>query len=80
MILQGKKVLITQAEDFMGPTLVEVFREQGAEVIADTRALSEPGAAGALIAEAGEIDALVANLSIHAPSTPAVEVTGDEWR
>jgi 2-keto-3-deoxy-L-fuconate dehydrogenase len=80
MILQGKKVLVTQAEDFMGPTLVEVLREQGAEVIADARALSEPGSAEALIAEAGEIDALVANLSINAPSTPAIEVTGDEWR
>ena len=32
--LAGKRVLITQADAFMGPVLCEVFAEQGAEVIA----------------------------------------------
>lgn len=40
--LQGKRVLITQAEDFMGPALCEVFAQQGAEVIANAQALSPP--------------------------------------
>ena len=34
--LEGKRVLLTQAEDYMGPATIEVFREHGAEVIADT--------------------------------------------
>ena len=32
--LTGKRVLITQATEFMGPVLCEVFAEQGAEVVA----------------------------------------------
>ena len=43
--LTGKRVLITQATEFMGPVLCEVFAEQGAEVVASTADLSEPGAA-----------------------------------
>jgi 2-keto-3-deoxy-L-fuconate dehydrogenase len=33
-----------------------------------------------MIQAAGRIDVLVANLAIRAPNTPAVEVTGAEWR
>ncbi len=80
MSLQGKRVLILQAGEFMGPVLVEVFREQGAEVVADTRALAPAGAAAEAVAEAGAIDALVANLSIAAPATPATEAGDAEWR
>jgi len=80
MSLQGKRVLILQAGEFMGPVLVEVFREQGAEVVADTRALVPPDAAEEAVAAAGAIDALVANLSIAAPATPATEAGDAEWR
>lgn len=34
--LNGKRVLITQAEDYMGPDTIELFREHGAEIIADS--------------------------------------------
>jgi 2-keto-3-deoxy-L-fuconate dehydrogenase len=79
-MLTGMRVLITQAEEFMGPAFCEVFAAQGATVIADTRSLSEPDAAAAVISAAGDIDVLVANLSIRAPSTPAVDVDETEWR
>ena len=36
--LDGKRVLVTQADAFMGPVLQQVFSAQGAEVLADTRA------------------------------------------
>ena len=78
--LAGKRVLITQAGDFMGPALCRVFRELGAEVIADHRPLLEPELPAAMINAAGPLDALVANLSITAPSTPAVAVADEEWR
>ena len=39
--LQGKRVLITQAQDFMGPALLRVFGALGATVIADARALGD---------------------------------------
>ncbi len=80
MILKGKRILITQADTFMGPMLCEVFREQGATVIADDRALADPALPAELVASAGEIDVLVANLAIPAPATPAAQVGEEEWR
>ena len=78
--LTGKRVLITQAREFMGPVLCEVFAEQGADVVSSTEDLSDEGAAHRMIQAAGRIDVLVANLAIRAPNPPAVEVTGAEWR
>jgi NAD(P)-dependent dehydrogenase (short-subunit alcohol dehydrogenase family) len=78
--LQGKRVLITQAGEFMGPALCEVFAACGAQVIDDTSRLAEPGAPAELIARAGRIDVLVANLALAAPSTRVNDVTDVEWR
>ena len=82
--LTGKRVLITQASEFMGPALCEVFAEQGAEVVASTADLAPPEAASQVVAQAvrtaGPIDVLVANLAYRAPTTPALEVGEDEWR
>jgi len=78
--LTSKRVLITQATEFMGPVLCEVFAEQGAEVVASADDLSEPGAARRVVLGAGPIDVLVANLAIRAPTTAAVEVSDAEWR
>lgn len=78
--LTGKRVLVTQATEFMGPTLCEVFAEQGATVVRSEGALTDPSAAAAIVSRAGPIDVLVANLSIVAPTTPAPEVEDSEWR
>jgi NAD(P)-dependent dehydrogenase (short-subunit alcohol dehydrogenase family) len=78
-MLDGQRVLITQAADFMGPVLCEVFAELGATVIADERGLADPAAPAALVAAAGRVDVLVANLAIPAPSTPVAGVTDEEW-
>ena len=78
-LLQGKRVLVTQAGEFMGPTLCEVFAEQGAEVVASAEPVAPPDAAARVVADAGTIDVLVANLALRAPETPAVDVTDDEW-
>jgi len=77
--LLGKRVLITQADLFMGPVLCEVFAGHGATVIASTDSLRAPGAPAAIVAEAGRVDVLVANLAIPAPTTPVTEVSEDEW-
>lgn len=78
--LAGKRIVVTQADAFMGPALCDVLAEQGAEVFADRRALDEPSAAEALVREAGHIDALVLNLGVPAPTTVASAVTDEEWR
>lgn len=78
--LQGKRVLITQADAFMGPVLCEVFSEHGAVVTASTEALVHPEAAASVVEAAGPIDVLVANLSILAPTSLATEASEEEWR
>ena len=78
--LEGKRVLITQSLDFMGPALVEGFLEHGAIVATGEGPLTEPGAAEELVRSAGRVDVLVANLSCTAPATPAADVGDDEWR
>lgn len=64
--LAGKRVLVTQAKDYMGPATIELFREHGAEVIADDSDLTQPGAAQDVVEAAGHIDVLVANLAADA--------------
>jgi len=78
--LQGRRVLITQAGEFMGPALCELLAEQGADVIASTEPLHDPEAPAAVVAAAGHIDVLVANLAMPAPSTAATDVGESEWR
>lgn len=78
--LTGKRVLVTQAEEFMGPAICGVFAEQGADVVADKRDLAPPENALAAVRSAGTFDAVVVNLAATAPSTPAAEVSELEWR
>jgi NAD(P)-dependent dehydrogenase (short-subunit alcohol dehydrogenase family) len=78
--LQGKRVLVTQSREFMGPALCEVLAEAGAEVIADDSSLVDPQAPAALLARVGRIDVLVANLALAAPSTAAADADDHEWR
>ena len=78
--LQGKRILVTQADDFMGPTLCQVLAEHGAEVIASTASLIDADAPAALMAASGHIDVLIANLAVPAPRTEAIQVSEDEWR
>ncbi|HWR79044.1 MAG TPA: SDR family oxidoreductase [Pseudomonas sp.] len=79
-LLTGKRILITQADQFMGPMLCEVLRAKGATVIADDSDLSMAGVAEKVVADSGRIDVLLANLSIPAPSTPAAQVSEEEWQ
>ena len=78
--LTGKRILITQATEFMGPTLCSVFAEQGADVVQSNADLSAADAVEEVLRNAGSFDVLVANLSILAPSTPASDVGEEEWR
>ena len=47
--LDGKRVLLTQADRFMGAITRELFAAEGATVIADTRDLTVPGACEAAV-------------------------------
>jgi 2-keto-3-deoxy-L-fuconate dehydrogenase len=79
--LDGKRILLTPAREFMGPALQEVFTRLGAQVIADERALDQdPALPAALVREAGQVDVLVVHLALPAPVTPAAEIDDAEWR
>ena len=79
--LQGKRILLTQADDYMGPATIEVFREHGAELIEDRSDLTQPGAVEELIERAGHIDVLVANLAAPANlGKMAVTMDDDTWQ
>lgn len=77
--LMGKRVLITNADVFMGPALCKVFAEHGATVIESTDSLLSPDSPAFVIAAAGHIDILVVNLAIPAPTNAVTEVLEDEW-
>lgn len=78
--LQGKRVLLTQSAEFMGPALQRVFGALGATLIADARPLDAPHAAAEVVAQAGEVHVLVAHLALPAPSTAVGAVDDAEWR
>jgi 2-keto-3-deoxy-L-fuconate dehydrogenase len=79
--LDGKRVLVTQADVFMGPVLCEVFRRLGAEVIADTSALADaPARPEVMVQAAGRIDVLLAHLAVPAPTSAVDAVDDAEWR
>jgi 2-keto-3-deoxy-L-fuconate dehydrogenase len=79
-MLQGLRILVTQADVFMGPALCQTLQSHGAVVLADTSSLTEPDAASALVKQHGQIDVLLVNLAVPAPSTPAAEVEEAEWQ
>jgi NAD(P)-dependent dehydrogenase (short-subunit alcohol dehydrogenase family) len=79
--LAGKRVLVTQANDYMGPATIELFREQGAEVIADESDLTQPGVAQQVVEAAGHIDVLIANLAADARfGISAVDTDDAVWQ
>ena len=81
LALHGRRVLITQSGDFMGPALARVFSALGAIVTSDPRALGdEPGLAQRVVDDAAGVDVLLAHLALPAPATPVGEVDEAEWR
>lgn len=81
LALHGKRVLLTQADAFMGPALVAVFEQQGATVIADTQALADDEERpAAIVKAAGHVDVLLLHLSLPAPATAAADIGDGEWR
>ncbi len=78
--LEGKRVVITQANHYMGPATTALFTEEGAHVISDTRDLRVPGACEELIDEAGHVDILVANLASKTlGGTTVTDLDDDAW-
>jgi 2-keto-3-deoxy-L-fuconate dehydrogenase len=71
--LAGKRAIITDCDEYNGSDIVALFREEGSEVIADTRDLTRPGATENLVRDTGHVDILIANLARPYEFVPAVD-------
>lgn len=79
--LLGKRVLVTQASDYMGPATVELFEAEGASVIAQEGPLEGTEACRELVTRAGRVDVLVANLAApNFSGTAVTELGDDDWQ
>ncbi len=78
--LAGKRILVTQASDFMGPAICRELQACGAEVVADHRLPVAPQDAQWLVEAAGPLDSMVINLALPAPSTPVTQIEEAEWQ
>ena len=77
--LAGKRILVTSADTFMGPPIVELFTAEGADVVADTSPLLEPDEPQQLIDASGDLDAIVANLDLPAYGAKVADIEDDQW-
>ena len=77
--LTGKRILITQATEFMGPALCDMMRNSQAEVLISTDALTSAEEVRDLVESSGRIDSLIANLAMPAPQTLVTDVSDEEW-
>lgn len=77
--LAGKRAVVTDCNEFMGPAITALFREEGADVLADSRDLRPTGAAQALIEEAHSVDILIVNLSVGRPYDAPHETSDAQW-
>ena len=79
--LNGKRVLVTQADDYMGPATIELFQKEGANIIADSSDLTREGRCEELISESGRIDILIANLaSPNYSGINATDLQEEQWQ
>jgi len=78
--VDGKRVVVTQADDFMGPATKKLFAAEGASIIADTSDLTQAEACVALIEQAGHVDILIANLaSPNYTGIEAIHLKPHQW-
>jgi 2-keto-3-deoxy-L-fuconate dehydrogenase len=77
--LSGRRVIVTDAGIFMGPDLCTLFAGEGADIITNARDLRETDAAEELIAAAGRVDVLVANLMLRNRRNAVPDTSDEEW-
>lgn len=61
--MDGKRVLITHGDRFMGPASAEIFRREGAAVTVDSDELPSAQSCDRLVERASDIDVLIVNLA-----------------
>ena len=77
--LEGKRVLSTQVDDYMGPAIRDLFTAEAAAVQTWNGAVPDGDALSNACNQVGEIDVLVANLAHDPCKTPVAEIADDDW-
>lgn len=77
--LEGKRVLVTCADSFMGPAIVELFEAEGAEVVVDLGLLLDPAAPSQLLESTGPVDVVILNLDLPADRAKTTEIQDAVW-
>lgn len=77
----NRRVLVTQADHYMGPAISDRFEREGAHVVRDFGRYVEPDEPADIVAAAGQIDVLVVNLlPTKTILQPAHEVVEADWQ
>lgn len=76
----ARRALVTCADRYMGRAIASRFAELGIEVMTDTSRLTTKGDAEALVAGAGRVDILVANLAEPPKTGPVQSIADEDWR
>lgn len=77
MRLSGKRVLITCADQYMGPAIAQLFKDEGAHLTLGEDPLLDQPSVDALIDAAGVVDILIANFA-EPPRAASVDTIQDE--
>ncbi len=77
--LQGTRVLVTQAGDYMGPAIAELFGAEGAQLATSAGVIESPDQVRQILA-AGVPDVVVANLAHDPASTAVADIDDGVWR
>src|SRR3954447_11412688 len=77
--LRGRRALVTMADRYTGPAVIERFEAEGATGIADAASHLTVGGPAAAAAAAGHVDVLVVNLVARWRPAPPTETTDERW-
>lgn len=77
--LEGLRALVTQCTDYMGPPIAELFEEEGADVIRSEGILRSDEQVRALVADAGPLDIIAANLAHDPRGAKLGEIRDADW-
>src|SRR3954454_12147561 len=77
--LENRRALVTMAERYTGPAVIERFEAEGATVIADTDSHLTVDGPAAAVAAAGHVDVLVVNLVARWRPAPPTDTTDERW-
>ena len=77
--MPNRTALITCIDRYMGPAIKEKFEELGINVIAGTSKMQSEEEVTELVARAGDIDVLVANLAEPPMTGPVQSIENEDW-